>query len=116
MRWLQTEYILKGIFLGLLLFVALVESDWTAFGLANLLAFGGLALFLAVAAWRKLRDEFRFRGGNLLAFVLFLILESPQLIFTGIMLGMAAAALYTGSSGGDTTLLVGLMSGGAILG
>jgi tetratricopeptide (TPR) repeat protein len=32
------------------------------------------------------------------------------------MLGMAAAALYTGPSGGDTTLLVGLMSGGAILG
>jgi tetratricopeptide (TPR) repeat protein len=115
MRWLQTEYVLKGIYLGLLLFAALHEADWAAFGLVNLLAFGGLALLLAIAALLKTREGFHVRG-NPLAFVLFLLLESPELVYTGILLGMTAGAILTGRSEHDNGLLAVMAGGGALLG
>ena len=46
MRWLHAEYILKGTYLGLLLFAALAEPDWISLGVVALLALGGLAIAL----------------------------------------------------------------------
>src|SRR5262245_6343845 len=97
MRWLQTEYILKGIYLGLLVFAALAvgaapEPDWTAPLRVTLLALGGLVVCLGVAAWMRVREGYR-AGGQLPAFILFLLLESPTLVYTGILLGTALGAL-----------------------
>ncbi|HLJ94712.1 MAG TPA: tetratricopeptide repeat protein [Gemmataceae bacterium] len=115
MRWLHTEYILKGIFLGLLLFVALRAPDWPALGMVALLTFSGLALFLCLAGYGKLREGYRVKG-RFFAFLLFLILESPQLVYAGILAGMLAGALYLRVDQTDTRLLIGTVGGGVFLG
>jgi tetratricopeptide (TPR) repeat protein len=115
MRWLHAEYILKGIFLGLLLFVALREHDWPALGLVVLLTLGGLALSLTIAAYRKLREGYRVKG-RFFAFVLFLILESPELVYAGSLVGIAVGALLLRRDQADTRLLLSTVGGGALLG
>jgi tetratricopeptide (TPR) repeat protein len=101
MRWLQTEYLLKGIFLGLVLYGALqlsaipadkADDAWAYLGLFNLITLGGLGVALLVAALSKLREGFRVRG-RLIPFVLFLLLESPTLAYLGI-LGGALGGIY----------------------
>src|SRR5262249_22472059 len=99
MRVLQTEYLLKGLYLGLLLFAGLVVGSIEAVGPArealvriNLGTLGGLAAALAVAALLRLREGFRVKG-RLVAFILFLLLESPLLAYVGI-LGGTVAGLY----------------------
>jgi hypothetical protein len=115
MRGFHAEYILKGIYLGLLLFVALHEPSWAALGQAAALTLGGLALFLAVAAVRKLREGYQVRG-KFLPFLLFVLLESPELVYLGILSGLLAAALTLGTSAGDHRLLGISAGGGALLG
>jgi tetratricopeptide (TPR) repeat protein len=115
MRWPHAESILKGIFLGLLLFVALREPDWPAVGRVTLATLGGLALFLCIAAYRKLREGYRVRG-RFFAFLLFLILESPELVYAGILAGIAAGALLLRKDEADTRLLLSAFGGGALLG
>jgi tetratricopeptide (TPR) repeat protein len=115
MRWLQTEYILKGIYLGLLLFVALQEPTWLMTGLVALCTFGGLVLALALAGYRKLREGYQVKG-RLLPFLLFLLLESPELIYAGILLGMTVAAYAILRQEGENWLLGATVTGGAVLG
>src|SRR5262245_15953718 len=101
MPWLQTEYLLKGVYLGLVLYAALQlaaippdRSDlaWRCLAEVNLFTLAGLGLALVVAGLTKLREGYRVRG-RLLAFVLFLLLESPTLAYLGI-LGGALAGIY----------------------
>jgi tetratricopeptide (TPR) repeat protein len=93
MQRLQTEYTLKGIFLGLLLFVAWHLSSWSSFGLVAALMLGVFVLCLAIGAYQKSRAGFHLKG-RLFAFLLFLILESPGLVYAGCLLGLAAAAIW----------------------
>jgi tetratricopeptide (TPR) repeat protein len=80
------------------------------------LAFGGLVLMLAVAAARKLREGYQVKG-RLLPFLLFLILESPELVSFGILAGMLAGALAIRQiAGTDSRALLGCVGGGAVLG
>src|SRR6266511_51861 len=119
MRWLQTEYLLKGIFLGLLLDLALRQAgqpdfSWDAplrFGLCTL---GGLVLALALAGLAKLREGYRIHG-RLLPFVLFLLLESPTLVYGGILGGMFLGTLWV-REGTSDELLIQMVAGGAALG
>jgi tetratricopeptide (TPR) repeat protein len=92
MRWLQTEYVLKGIFLGLLAFLALRAPNLEAMGRAGLYVLGGLALALVVAAVPKWRQGYKVRG-RVLSFVLFLLLESSLLVYAGILLGTTLGAM-----------------------
>ncbi len=99
MRWLPTEYLLKGVFLGLILFAALQQSgapaeegtapgSWQTIARLNLVALAGLLAALAVGAVVKLREGYR-ASGRLAVFVLFLLLESPTLVYAGILGGTA---------------------------
>jgi tetratricopeptide (TPR) repeat protein len=115
MRWLQAEYLLKGIFLGLLVFVALHEQDWLALILVTVLTLAGLGLTLGAAAGRKAREGYLIRG-RVPAFVLFLLLESPEFVYFGVLVGFAAAALFLCKSTIDLWLLAGTVVGGALLG
>src|SRR5262245_39741862 len=114
MRWAQTESILKGIFLGLLLFIALQAPDWQALGLAMAVMSGGLVAALACAAFGKLREGYRVQG-RLIPFLLFLVLESPELVYAGIVLGTVIAAFLIRRPA-DDWVLTSLFVGGAILG
>src|SRR5687768_5163797 len=93
MRWEQTEYLLKGLYLGLLVMVALYSPTWTELAVVGGCTFGGLGLALAAAAFQKAREGYRPRGRPL-AFVLFLLLENPGMIYTGLILGLTLGA-YT---------------------
>ncbi len=91
MRWLQTEYLLKGVYLGLILYAALQQATepqlgWEALARVNLLALAGLVLALVGAGLAKVREGYGVRG-RLLIFILFLLLESPTMVYAGILGG-----------------------------
>src|SRR5689334_10837838 len=114
MRWPLSEYVLKGLFLGLLLFAALNAPDPSAAASVGLWLAGGLAAGLAVAAVLKLREGFRV-AGRPLTFLLFLLLESPTLVYAGSILGLFAGALAVRPVDGNR-LLFWCIGGGAALG
>jgi tetratricopeptide (TPR) repeat protein len=127
MRWLKSEYLLKGLFLGALLFAALQEATppspeapppgWTALAEVTLLMLGGLVVALVIAAVRKLREGYKLNG-RVPAFVVFLLLESPGLVYAGILLGLIAGGytLGVGRRAEDTRLWITTALGGVALG
>lgn len=114
MRWLLTEYLLKGVFFGALLFVALQKLDARATGIWALATFGGLLLSLVIAARRKLKEGFR-ATGRMPAFIVFLILESPILVYEGILVGTIIGALVVRRTGTGEWFAP-MLGGGAVLG
>src|SRR5438128_5646487 len=88
MSWERAEYVLKGIYLGLLLAIGLQVPAWWQVGLIGLVTLGALVACLGVAALGKLRQGFRIRG-RLLGFLLYLVLENPLLVYTGVIGGLA---------------------------
>lgn len=119
MRWLQTEYLLKGIFLGLLLDLALRQSGqaeftWDAPLGVGICTLGGLVLALALAGLAKLREGYRIHG-RVLPFIIFLLLESPTLVYAGILGGMILGTfwVYQGDPG---PTFIQMVAGGAALG
>ncbi|WP_020472880.1 tetratricopeptide repeat protein [Zavarzinella formosa] len=126
MKWAKSEYILKGVFLGLLLFVSLQNLDWPETGRLALFLGGGLGLGLLIGAlgqYRTLPGLFR----NPVGYFLFLLLENPLLIYGGIILGLGAGTvdylriLYESIPEGtpkpeETTVLGFCVLGGAVLG
>ena len=97
MRWLS-EYLLKGIFLGLLAFIALQETGWSQTGQVALLTVLGFAVSLAIAAWLKLREGYQV-GGRVPGFLLFSLLESPRIVYAGVILGLAIGAFSIRKAG-----------------
>ena len=124
MRWLQTEYLLKGIYLGLLLYAALDQSalnedhtpagSWETLARLNLVTLAGLVAALAVGAVQKLREGYRVRG-RIVLFILFLLLETPTLVYAGILGGMAVG-VWLLHPVGHSDLLMYCVCGGAVLG
>jgi tetratricopeptide (TPR) repeat protein len=130
MRWQTAEFVLKGIYLGMLVFVGLAirqRDAWTAIAQVGACTFGTLVLFLGVAALRKLREGYRARG-RLGAFVLFLLLQNPGMVYAGVLLGMllGAYSLLAGLGAASTAIeesheletqsLLYCVAGGAALG
>src|SRR5262249_61055229 len=91
MTWMQTEFLLKGLYLGLLLTVAIQAPTPRELALVGACTAGGLALCLGVAAVNKIREGYRV-GGRILGFVLFLLLENPRLVFAGLGIGLCAGS------------------------
>ncbi|MEI7685763.1 MAG: hypothetical protein WCL32_12115 [Planctomycetota bacterium] len=89
MRWDQTEYILKGVYLGLLVVVALHGPTWTDIGILAATTATGLALALGAVALRKVREGATVRG-RVIGFALFLLLENPRTVFGGVLGGLTA--------------------------
>jgi tetratricopeptide (TPR) repeat protein len=114
MRGLQIEYVCKGIFLGLLFFVALQAHSWSDAETVTLCLLAGLGASLAIAGFDKVRAGYRLQG-RLAAFFFFLLLESPTLVYAGILLGLAAAAKLIGKED-QGQLLVFSVAGGAAVG
>ena len=124
MRWLKSEYLLKGLFLGVLLFAAVQEAapqsdnpaaGWSALGRVTLLMLIGLAAGLAIAAVRKLREGYKVNA-RVPAFLVFLLLESSTLVYAGIILGLIAGAYTLRRTDDDTRLWITTGLGGVALG
>src|SRR5947199_1493791 len=112
MRWLS-EYVLKGIFLGLLVFVALQETGWSQTGQVALFTILGLAVSVAIAVGQKLRQGYQV-GGRVSAFLLFALLESPGTIYAGIILGLAVGAFSIRQPGSETLFFMTFVAGGLL--
>src|SRR5262249_54903541 len=91
MHWQQIEFLLKGVYLGLLLLVALHRPSWNELARVGVFTTGGLLLALTAAAYQKIREGYRARGRPF-GFLLFLILENPGLIYVGLISGLALGA------------------------
>lgn len=119
MRWDKTEFLLKGLYLGLLVMVALHGPGWAEVGFVAAFTLGGLVLSTTATAWQKYREGYRPRGRPI-AYVLFLLLENPRMVYAGLILGLALGA-YTAfreqAAATDTSMLdFGALGGGAALG
>jgi tetratricopeptide (TPR) repeat protein len=95
--WHRNEYILKGVFLGLWVFVALqvaVDRDAVRVDLPWVLAWvaAGLAVGLVLGTALQIRRGLR-PTQNWAAFPLLVLLESPTFVYGGIVLGLAAGVL-----------------------
>lgn len=117
MHWEQTEFVLKGIYLGLLLVVALQAPTWLEVAQVALITSAGLVLCLGVAAVRKLREGYRIKD-RLAGFILFLVLENPGLVYTGMILGLTLGTYNVFKERGEQRdwQLVAPVLGGAALG
>src|SRR5262245_25632385 len=115
MRWHYTEFLLKGIFLGLLVFAALQQPNWSQTGTLALFLVGGLGigLLLALLAWIPRGIKI---GGRYVSLLLFLILESPTLIYMGLIGGLLAGALWVRNPGVSDSLLPICVGAGALVG
>jgi tetratricopeptide (TPR) repeat protein len=114
MRWLLSEYILKGVYLGLLLFVALQRPTWLAIGGVFLCILGGLVGAIGFAAYKKIREGYNIKG-RVPAFVLFLLLESPRYVYTGVILGTLLGT-YVARGDENREAFLGTFLGGAAVG
>ena len=74
MRWAKAEYILKGVFLGLLLFIALMNLDWEATGRVALFVTAGLGLALFLGMVRQIK-AIKGLARNPVGYFLFLLLR-----------------------------------------
>lgn len=118
MRWQQTEFILKGAYLGLLVLVGMQAPDWGQAAQVALFTVGGLIVSLGVIAVRMIRDGYRVRG-RFLGFILFLILENPVLVYTGLIAGLAVGTytiLRQNDLGQNGVAVMAPVLGGAALG
>ncbi|MFQ3591975.1 MAG: tetratricopeptide repeat protein, partial [Gemmataceae bacterium] len=104
MRFVQTEYLVKGIFLGLIFYTGMILAGLpaespsipgTGAGLVRftLALYGGLGVALVVAGFLKLSQGIRI-SGRPVAFFLFLLLESSVLVYCGLLAG-ALVGLYS---------------------
>jgi tetratricopeptide (TPR) repeat protein len=119
MRWFQSEYVLKGVYLGLLLYAALRQGEAAgdpvpALLRANLPVMGGFVLALTAAAVLKVREGYRV-GGKPVVFALVLLLDSPTIVYMGIVAGMLVGAWLV-RAGGEGDLLLPLLGGGGAVG
>lgn len=115
MRWLQSESILKGVFLGLVAYIALQEPSWPQVGQVAAFTVGGLVAALLTAAALKWREGYRV-AGRLPAFVLFLLLENPGLIYIGVIGGTVLGAMSIRPTEVQQDPLAYCIAGGALLG
>src|SRR5262245_34585257 len=121
-RWLQLEYIGKGLALALIgllgietLFVTPSPEPWQTvlfFALAGI----GLLLLLGWAAIGMMRRGHRIKG-RLLPFLLFLLLENPTLVYGGLLGGLlVGAVVLTVVAGWEWWHLLAALGGGIVLG
>jgi tetratricopeptide (TPR) repeat protein len=94
LTWQQTEFLLKGVYLGILVMIAWLNPTWDDLALIGLFTLGGLVLFLGAAAIRKIREGYRVTG-RWLGFLIFLLLESPWMVYAGLLIGLSFGTWWT---------------------
>jgi tetratricopeptide (TPR) repeat protein len=115
MRRFGTEYLFKGVFLGLLLYTALQVSEWPTLLRVDGCLAAGLVLALVVSGGQKVREGYRIQGRPI-AFLLFLFLESDLLLDAGLLFGLFLGAQMLPEEVADRQLFVWCLVGGALLG
>ena len=109
------EYLLKGIFLGLWAYLAVLGPGWDEFGRAVAWAGGGLALGLLAGAATHVRRGLR-PLGNPAGFGLLTLLDSPFFVYLGLVGGLVAGVLVETTPAPGRDWLGYFVGGGAALG
>src|SRR5262245_42542159 len=94
LTWNQTEFLLKGVYLGLLVSIAWLIPTVGELAMIALITVVGLGASLGIAAYQKIREGYQVKG-RVLGFVIFLLLENPGMVYAGLILGLAAGAMLT---------------------
>ena len=81
------EYVLKGLYLGLWAYMALVHPAWDVVGKVLLWTTGGLAIGLLAGVGRQLLLGYR-PGKNPFGFLLLVLLDNPFFIYLGLIGGL----------------------------
>lgn len=117
MNPILTEYVLKGIFLGLCAFgsiqAGMIEDNWAPVLTLNTLAWSGLAIGWIWAAFKE-RANLPKVSRNPLSFLLFLNLEHSGAIYNGIIIGTCLGVLFAIPQ--NTPLLMTTILSGTVLG
>jgi len=118
MNPILTEYVLKGIFLGLCAFGSIQagimdETPWEGFLRLNCLAWSGLAIGWIWAAYQE-RANLAKVSRNPISFLLFLNLEHSGAIYNGIIIGTCMGVLFAIPQ--NTPLLMTTILSGIVLG
>jgi len=92
--WQYGEFLLKGIYFGLLVTIAWFVPRWDELGLIAAYTAGGLCLCLGWAAYEKIREGYRIEG-RLLGFFIFLLLDHPYLVYAGLVGGLGVGTFLT---------------------
>ncbi len=109
------EYLLKGVFLGLWAYLALTLPPADAFGRVLAWGAGGLVLALTVGAMVQVRRGYR-PGRNLAGFALLVLLDSPYVIYLGLVGGFAVGTFVETDAPDGREWLLYAVAGGAVLG
>jgi tetratricopeptide (TPR) repeat protein len=118
LSWQQIEFLLKGVYLGLLVMIAWFVPQWVELASIALFTLAGLVLFLGLAAFRKIREGYRVQG-RLLGFLIFLLLENPGMVYAGLLIGLSFGTMYTFNRRGEETITLESLwpvLGGGVLG
>ena len=73
LTWQQSEFLLKGVYLGLLVTIACLKPRWDDLAFIAAFTLVGLVLFLGASAVRKIREGYRIQG-RWLGFLIFVVL------------------------------------------
>ena len=117
--WWNLEYLLKGVYLGLLLYGAAAlglseGTNWTGLAYVSLFPWAGLILALVVAAITQ--RAALVRPGPMIAKFGYLLLEQPQLMQAGLFGGMVLGSFsVAGALGDDRNAWLLLFLGGATI-
>jgi hypothetical protein len=109
------EYLAKGFFLGLWVYLALIQPDREAFARVVMWGLGGLALGLLTGLAFQLKRGYR-PGQNLLGFLLMVILDSSYFIYLGMIGGFALGTGLETDPPTDRAWLTYAILGGMLLG
>jgi tetratricopeptide (TPR) repeat protein len=120
LTWQQSEFLLKGIYLGLLVMIAWLMPSWVDLALIGAIT---LAIFLGslgVVAYRKIREGYRVKD-RWFSFLFLLVIENPVAVYSGLLVGLSVGASLAFSwwdprSDADLLEAMAPVLGGAILG
>jgi len=108
------EYILKGLFLGLWAYLALLQPEWSAFARVLFWAGGGLGVGLLAGAVLQLVRGYR-PWRNPVGFLLLLLMDSAFVIYIGVIGGLGTGIIFENPERLVNPDLVGALTGGSAL-
>jgi tetratricopeptide (TPR) repeat protein len=94
LTWQQTEFLLKGVYLGLLVMIAWFVPKWDELAIIALFTLAGLVFFVGLAGVQKIREGYNVKG-RLLGFLVFLLLENPGMVYAGLLIGLSCGTGWT---------------------